>query len=180
MRRGVPARGCRPLQNRGLRYPPSKRCRPASSSSGRSGPGPGHLGEALDPHRAAHALGPERCRRRPCALPQRDQRCTPSRRSFAPSHRVNFRMPRPDLMLRSAWKARLEARTMSLRLPTTQSQLRPAAEPAPSSAAFSRSCARAFGRDLTGVSRTAGFSISPASPRKRATLSVGSAPTPSQ
>src|SRR6516162_2207903 len=59
-------------------------------------------------------------------------------------------------------------------------QLDPAAAPAVSSAALSRSCARAFGRDLTGVSPIGGFSMIPASPRKRATLSVGNAPTPSQ
>src|SRR5206468_8927491 len=56
------------------------------------------------------------------------------------------------------------------------SQLRPAA----SSAAFARSWARALGRDLIGSSGRAGFAISPASPRKRATRSVGNAPTPSQ
>ena len=51
---------------------------------------------------------------------------------------------------------------------------------AASAAAFWRSCAFALGADLIGVSRIAGFSISPASPKKRATRSVGNAPTPSQ
>ena len=54
--------------------------------------------------------------------------------------------------------AELEAQNTRGRL---RAQLRPAAAPAASSAAFSLSCARAFGRDLTGVSRTAGFSIEP-------------------
>src|SRR5438105_5911395 len=63
-------------------------------------------------------------------------------------------------------------------------QRRPADQPraaaAASSASLARAWALAFGVDLSGVSRTAGLPASPASPRKRATRSVGCAPTPSQ
>src|SRR4029077_6649707 len=59
-------------------------------------------------------------------------------------------------------------------------QALPEAAPAASSASLARACACAFGVDLLGVSRSAGFSTSPASPRKRATRSLGCAPTPSQ
>jgi len=60
--------------------------------------------------------------------------------------------------------------------PNPPSQLRPAA----SSAAFARSWARAFGRDLIGVVRTRAALRQTASPRKARDAVVGNAPTPSQ